>query len=286
MRRTALLVAIASAGLVAMVFAAGASSNQTKSQSGTVTLEAAQGVSVLDPYKKLFQYSTALYPLLWNTLTAYTVNKGAVPQPQLAKSWKSSGGGKVYTLHDYSPGLKFSDGSPIMQRRCAFAPPCLRYQRTAFFYASFFPKVTSVTAKGTSQVVIKLATASNVLPTLLTLAPIEQVAALSQINTKPVVSGPFMVQEFTPNVSLTLVPNPKYWGTKPKVSAIKVVNAQDSTAAVSALQSGSADVLWGIPWNKCDRSRTARALKRHPARAAIAADICSIPTIRARRSIT
>jgi peptide/nickel transport system substrate-binding protein len=248
MKGTTRLIAIAGAALMAAVLATSASSKQTRAQSGTITLEAAQGVSVLDPYKKLFQYSTALYPLLWNTLTAYTVDKGAVPQPQLAQSWKSSNGGKVYTF-TLRPGLQFSDGSAIdaaavvasLQR--AFDP------QTAFFYASFFPKVTSVTAKGTSTVVIELATPSNVLPTLLTLVPIEQVAALSQINTNPVVSGPFMVQEFTPNVSLTLVPNPKYWGTKPKVSAIKVVNAQDSTSAVSALQSGTADVLWGIPWN-------------------------------------
>jgi peptide/nickel transport system substrate-binding protein len=260
MKRTALRIAIASAALVATVFAASASSKQTRAHSGTVTLEAAQGVSVLDPYKKLFQYSTALYPLLWNTLTAYTVNKGAVPQPQLAKSWKSSSGGKVYTF-TLRPGLRFSDGSAINAAAVAASLQRAFDPKTAFFYASFFPKVTSVTAKGTATVVIKLATASNVLPTLLTLVPIEQVAAISQINTKPVVSGPFMVQEFTPNVSLTLVPNPKYWGTKPKVSAIKVVNAQDSTSAVAALQSGGADVLWGIPWNNVKTFKNSSSIK-------------------------
>ena len=47
---------------------------------------------------------------------------------------------------------------------------------------------------------------------------------------------------------MTLVPNPKYWGKKPQLSELKVVNAQDSTSAVAALQSGSADVMWGLPW--------------------------------------
>jgi len=260
MKRAAVVVALVGAAVAAMVFAAGASSKQSSTQSGTVTLEAAQGVSVLDPYKKLFQYSTALYPLLWNTLTAYSANKGAVPQPQLAKSWKVSGGGKVYTF-TLRPGMQFSDGSALDAAAVAASLHRAFYPKTAFFYASFFPKVTSVTASGKTTVVIKLATPSNILPTLLTLAPIEQTKALDQINTKPVVSGPFMVQEFTPNVSLTLVPNPKYWGRKPKLASIKVVNAQDSTSAVSALQSGSADVLWGIPWNNVKTFKNNSSIK-------------------------
>lgn len=251
MRKAAPVAVLASMAALAMIFATGASSSQghaNRPEGGTLTFEAAQGIEVLDPYKKLFQYSESLYPLLWNGLTAFTQSSPAVPQPELAQSWKASSGGKVYTFK-LRPGMQFSDGSPInaaavvssLQR--AFDPA------TAFFFASFFPKVKSVSASNDSTVVITLTKASNVLPTLLTQVPIIQTAALSTINTTPVVSGPFMVQQFTPNVSLTLVPNPKYWGTKPKLSEIKVVNAQDSTSAVSALESGQADVMWGLPWN-------------------------------------
>jgi peptide/nickel transport system substrate-binding protein len=243
------IVVVVSMVASAMIFATGASSKQSQAQQqGSLTLAAAQGIGVLDPYKKLFQYSVTLYPLLWNSLTAYSSTRGAVPQPQLARSWKSSSGGTVYTF-TLRPGMQFSDGSPInaaavvSSLRRAFNP------KTAFFYASFFPKVRSVTAPNNSTVVITLATASNVLPTLLTLVPVIKTAALSQINTRPVVSGPFQVEQFTPNVSLTLVPNPRYWGKKPRLSEIRVVNAQDSTSAVAALQSGNADVMWGLPWN-------------------------------------
>jgi peptide/nickel transport system substrate-binding protein len=231
-----------------MIFATSASSKSGAQEGGTLTLAAAQGIGVLDPYKKLFQYSVTLYPLLWNGLTAYASPTDKAPRPQLARSWKTSAGGKVYTF-TLRPGLQFSDGSPIngaavvSSLRRAFDP------KTAFFYAGFFPKVKSVTSPNSSTVVIRLGTASNVLPTLLTLVPVIKTSALSQINTKPVVSGPFQVQQFTPNVSLTLVPNPRYWGKKPRLSEIKVVNAQDSTSAVASLQSGNADVMWGLPWN-------------------------------------
>lgn len=251
-RVTSLVVGLVALAMVFTTGAAsktkGASAGQSQAQQASLTLAAAQGISVLDPYKKLFQYSVTLYPLLWNSLTAYDRTKGAVPQPQLARSWRTSGGGKVYTF-TLRPRLQFSDGSPINAAavvssiRHAFNP------KTAFFYASFFPKIRSVTARNNSTVVIRLTTASNVLPTLLTLVPIIKMAALSQINTNPVVSGPFRVDQFTPNVSLSLVPNPRYWGKKPRLSGIRVVNAQDSTAAVAALQSGSADVMWGLPWN-------------------------------------
>jgi peptide/nickel transport system substrate-binding protein len=248
MRKAAVVALLATVGVLAMVFAAGASSKQSRSQAGTLTFEAAQGIEVLDPYKKLFQYSESLYPLLWNGLTAFKATTGAVPQPQLAKSWKASSGGKVYTFA-MRPGVQFSDGSAIDAKAVVASLQRAFDPATAFFFASFFPKVTGVSAPNNSTVVIRLAKASNVLPTLLTQVPIIKTAALAQINTKPVVSGPFQVSQFTPNVSLTLVPNPKYWGTKPKLSQIKVVNAQDSTSAVSALQSGSADVMWGLPWN-------------------------------------
>ena len=192
MRRLAIIVLVVGMVASAMVFATGASSRQARAQEGSVTLEAAQGIGVLDPYKKLFQYSVTLYPLLWNTLTAYSQNTGAVPRPQLATGWKTSAGGKVYTFA-IRPGAQFSDGSPInaaavvSSLRRAFDP------KTAFFYAGFFPKVTSVTAPTSSKVVIRLGTASNILPTLLTLVPIIKTSALAEINTKPVVSGPFMV---------------------------------------------------------------------------------------------
>src|SRR5262245_3123575 len=107
MRRVAFSVFVVSIVAGAMVFAAGAPGKESRAQEGKVTLEAAQGIGVLDPYKKLFQYSVTLYPLLWNALTAYSENKGAVPQPQLATGWKTSAGGKVYTFA-IRPGVQFS----------------------------------------------------------------------------------------------------------------------------------------------------------------------------------
>jgi peptide/nickel transport system substrate-binding protein len=62
-----------------------------------------------------------------------------------------------------------------------------------------------------------------------------------------VVSGPFMVKSFTPEVELEMVPNPEYFGEAPKLEELKLVKESDSTAAVTALRAGALDALWSIP---------------------------------------
>jgi ABC-type transport system substrate-binding protein len=67
---------------------------------------------------------------------------------------------------------------------------------------------------------------------------------------RPVGSGPFMVQSFTPGQSVELVPNPHYGGVPgiPKQNITVVANwVKTPDTAILMLQDGQADVISGIP---------------------------------------
>ena len=54
----------------------------------------------------------------------------------------------------------------------------------------------------------------------------------------PVGTGPYMLKQWTPNVKLTLVANPDYWGSKPALTTVIYKPIPDNTARLQALQTG------------------------------------------------
>lgn len=59
-------------------------------------------------------------------------------------------------------------------------------------------------------------------------------------------TGPFKVQEFTPNQRFQLVRNDDYWGEKPLVDSLNIVNVPDANGRATIVQSGQAQISLGI----------------------------------------
>jgi peptide/nickel transport system substrate-binding protein len=65
---------------------------------------------------------------------------------------------------------------------------------------------------------------------------------------KPVGSGPFKFQSFTPGQQSVFVANKDYWVTgKPYVDSLKIVAISDNTARLNALLSGQVDAMAQLP---------------------------------------
>jgi peptide/nickel transport system substrate-binding protein len=60
-------------------------------------------------------------------------------------------------------------------------------------------------------------------------------------------AGPFVVQNYTPGQSLTMVRNDKYFGTKAHLDQIVVRFLPESQAQIAALQNNEADMTYGQP---------------------------------------
>ncbi|WP_433557984.1 ABC transporter family substrate-binding protein [Pseudonocardia xinjiangensis] len=60
-------------------------------------------------------------------------------------------------------------------------------------------------------------------------------------------AGPFKVDNWQPNVALTLVPNPSWWGTKPKLDRLVFRIITDATQEPLALQNNEVQVIYPQP---------------------------------------
>lgn len=60
-------------------------------------------------------------------------------------------------------------------------------------------------------------------------------------------TGPFKVEEFTPNQTFRLVRNDDYWGEKPLLDSLNIVNVPDANGRATIVQSGQAQISLGIP---------------------------------------
>jgi peptide/nickel transport system substrate-binding protein len=61
---------------------------------------------------------------------------------------------------------------------------------------------------------------------------------------KPISSGPMMVQSFTPDQQVTLVPNKNYWGKIAQVPKVVFIPSRDSNSELAAFRSGEVDMIY------------------------------------------
>ncbi len=62
-------------------------------------------------------------------------------------------------------------------------------------------------------------------------------------------TGPWKLDKYTPDVSLSLVRNTDYWGAKTLLDKLEITFYKDDAALASALQAGTVDVAHGISTN-------------------------------------
>jgi peptide/nickel transport system substrate-binding protein len=64
---------------------------------------------------------------------------------------------------------------------------------------------------------------------------------------KPVTTGPYMIAEFRPDVSLTLVAHDAYWGGRPPLRQIRFVEVPEVASRINGLLSGQYNFACDIP---------------------------------------
>jgi peptide/nickel transport system substrate-binding protein len=64
---------------------------------------------------------------------------------------------------------------------------------------------------------------------------------------KPVTTGPYMVDEFTPDTALTLVAHDRYWGGRPPLGSIRFIEVPEVASRVNGLLSGEYQFACDIP---------------------------------------
>lgn len=213
-------------------------------QGGTLTVGAAQGIPQLNPAIRTFAWEEVLFPLLWNGL-AKTDESGEVV-PDLAESWEPSPDQKTWTFR-LREGVTFSNGTEVTADAVVAAFEYYLADTTATQEKNKIAAVTGVVATDPLTVTFTLAEPIATFPAGIVWVKIIDVASLDTIDREPIGTGPYTVEAFTPDDSLTLVRNDGYFGEAPSLDRIEIVKAAESTSAVTALRSGDLDVLWSVP---------------------------------------
>jgi peptide/nickel transport system substrate-binding protein len=236
-------------------------SSSSGKQSDTLVIANPVKVDTLDPEVSSVNES------IWLDQTLYARLVQADPAgtkivPDLATDWKISPDGLTYTFN--LRDAKFSDGSPITAQDAAFSINRARAFKGGWGF--LITAVKSITAPDPKTVVVTL-TKSHA-PLLADLAmyafsvlPQKQVEAQGDsFFTHPVSSGPFVVSSYNPDTEVDLTRNDNYYGTKPKISTVKVKIVTNDNTRVLDLQSKNVDVIENPPGNLTNQIRSNKDL--------------------------
>jgi peptide/nickel transport system substrate-binding protein len=156
-------------------------------------------------------------------------------QPRLALSWNTSADGKAITFK-LRQGVKFHDGTPFDAQAVKsnvdnLIPP----------KATILSGITSVEVVDDYTVKLNLSEYNNLILHHFATNAVTYMYSPEALKkngedwaaTHPVGTGPFILKEFQPNISLTLVKNPNYWQkglpTREKLKQLELHDVADET---------------------------------------------------------
>ena len=165
----------------------------------------------------------------------------------LALSWDTSKDGKTITFK-LRQGVTFHDGTPFNAQAVKanvdnLIPP----------KATLLSGITSVDVVDDYTVKLNLPSYNNLILYHFATNPVTWMYSPEALNkngadwatTHPVGTGPFMLKDYQPNTSITLVKNPNYWQKGlPYLDGIEINTVSDTMTQMLSLKSGQAHAIY------------------------------------------
>lgn len=206
---------------------------------------------------------------------------------QMATSHEMSADGLSYTFH-LKPNLTFSDGTPLTTQDIAYSINRTLQPATKSPLASFlsamkdFDKITTGKTNsliGNSILVPDTHTLTIVLkrptPSFLTnfafpiTFPVNR-KLIEKYGTnwtnhlgEGAGDGPFQVESYQHNKGLVVVPNPKYYGVKPRLQKLELQRSGEPDTTYAAYQANQID-LAPVPGNQVESAKKRKDFKQAP----------------------
>jgi peptide/nickel transport system substrate-binding protein len=256
------------AGLAAALALFCAGSAQALTRGGTFTFGAFADVIFFDP---VYQQQTVD---IWFALNIYDTLLQPTPdgkslQPGLASSYELSPDGLTMTLV-LRPGIKFSDGSPILASDVKFTLERGQTKEQGGNYYFLLAAVDTIDAVGNDKVVIHFKRPDPTFPQILAsfytaVVPEKQMKAAPgntyrekarAFSEHPVGSGPFVLSSWTHGSGFTLTRNPYYWRQGedgkplPYLDQVKVQILPDDATRILKLKAGEINGVEFVPFSR------------------------------------
>jgi peptide/nickel transport system substrate-binding protein len=273
LRRRPFLLASAGAALALPRFALG----QGQRPSVTVAVQKLANSNTLEPLRESSNVGTRLMASYCETLVTQDWLGDLSLQPGLATAWRRVDDRTLeVTLR---PGVRFHDGREMTAEDVAFSFGPERMGRDAASAANLYgsvptsrqgkaaPAEVAATARrafgGLARVEIvnhqtlrfihegptpaiegRFAQLSGM---IVSRAAFEAAPSWLDWARKPVGTGPYAIESFRPDQSLTLVAHDNYWGGRPPLARIRFVEVPEVSSRLNMLASGEADFACDVP---------------------------------------
>lgn len=201
-------------------------------------------IANFDPH----QFSSINFPIiknLYDSLIEYTAEGKAIPN--LAASWDIAADAKSVTLK-LRDDVKFHSGGAFDAEAVSVnLKKCADPAKGKNVYATMgIVQDWTVVDPRTIRVNFKAPVPEKQITDLLQFISIIDPATIDSAETKASGSGPFTLAERVLGQRIRLAPNPNYWRKgEPLVSEVVFTIFSDNDAASAALESGSADIVYG-----------------------------------------
>jgi peptide/nickel transport system substrate-binding protein len=257
------VVALVGATVVAPLstYRASAQSSQAKLTNLVVGWDVSDA-KTMDP-DRAYEFSGEIVDhSVYESLVTY---KGAnyTPVPDLATSWKVTGGGSIFTFK-LRQGVKFAGGNPLTAQDVVFS-----YNRAINLKdnpAPLFGSIKSVVAVDPATVKITLK-APDVSFLSVMVGPnfgivdsktvmanggtdaanaAKADTATTYLNANSAGSGPYILKTWTRNTQVVLVRNPNYWGPAPYFQQVILNGVKDAQTQALQLGKGDAQIAFSL----------------------------------------
>lgn len=223
-----------------------------------------------DPLNENKTNAYMLARLTYNTLVNPYGENNAI-QPELATGWSVSEDGLEWTF-ELREGVKFHNGEDF--NADSVVATLSRFLDTpTLVHAGFWPSLAGVEAKDPYTAVIKLKEPWGAIlnqlvdtPMLPPAALAEKGDALFEFNdtNKPIGTGPWVADKWTPGQDAEFVRNEAYWGwedDKSNVDRIIYRPVIEDTTRVSGIQTGDLHMIDAVPVEQADMLETVSGVK-------------------------
>lgn len=202
----------------------------------------------LDPIHQQADATTSVTVLMYQGLV-YTDWSGTV-QPLLATDWSVSDDGLTWTF-SLREGVTFHNGEPLTAADVKYSYDYIRSGECGCAGSVYLNAIDEITVVDDHTVEIRLSSPNsailagldNKLSGIFPEGYFDNPNAQAQLNQKSVGTGPFMLEEFIPNQSITLVRNPDYWQPGvPYLDAVTFVTVPDGNSLINGLRNKRIDL--------------------------------------------
>ncbi len=240
-----------------------ASSSAAAGGGGTLIIARLSDANNLDPH-----FSTQINSM---AVTQHKLYEGLVMmdrnseyKPLLAKEWKQKDDVTwEFTLRD---GITFHDGEPFNAEAVKKTIDRILDKDNPTPKANMFGMIKEVKVIDPLKVEIILHYPFAGLLSVLAsaeggiISPKAMKEFGKELSKKPVGTGPFIFESWTPGQEIVLVRNEKYWGNKPKLEKVVFKTIPEDATRVAMVETGEAHVAEQLPVTELERVQNSQSM--------------------------